>query len=92
MDFEYSDKVKGLRTRVERFMQDEVYPNEEEMFAQIATNRDRWQPIPLMEKLKAKARSAGLWNLFLPESEYGAGHQPRIRTHLRGDGPLSVRS
>jgi acyl-CoA dehydrogenase len=73
MDFEYSDKVKRLRTKVERFMQDEVYPNEEEMLAQIATSRDRWQPIPLMEKLKAKARSAGLWNLFLPESEYGAG-------------------
>jgi len=73
MDFEYSDKVKGLRTRVERFMQDEVYPNEEEMFTQIATNRDRWQPIPLMEKLKAKALATGLWNLFLPESEYGAG-------------------
>ncbi len=73
MDFEYSDKVKELRGRVERFMQDNIYPNEEEMFAQIAGSRDRWQPIAMMETLKAKAQSAGLWNLFLPESEYGAG-------------------
>src|SRR6202043_260631 len=49
-----------------------VYPNEEDLFAQV-NEGDRWQPVPLLENLKAKARAAGLWNLFLPESEYGAG-------------------
>jgi acyl-CoA dehydrogenase len=74
MDFEYSDKVKTLRARVERFMQENIYPNEEEMWAQIANNKaGRWQPIPFMEKLKAKAKAEKLWNLFLPESELGAG-------------------
>jgi acyl-CoA dehydrogenase len=74
MEFEYSDKVKTLRSRVERFMEENVYPNEEEMWAQIGANGgDRWQPIPLMETLKAKAKAEKLWNLFLPESELGAG-------------------
>ena len=49
-----------------------VYPNEEEMLAQIDEG-DRWQPIPLLDELKAKARAEGLWNLFLPESDLGAG-------------------
>src|SRR5215475_11519392 len=74
MEFEYSDKVKTLRSKVERFMEENIYPNEEEMWAEIGANGgDRWQPIPLMEKLKAKAKAEKLWNLFLPESDYGAG-------------------
>src|SRR5437763_11830995 len=72
MEFEYSEKVKKLRERVEAFMAEHVYPNEEDLFAQVSEG-DRWQPVPLLEALKAKARAAGLWNLFLPESEYGAG-------------------
>jgi acyl-CoA dehydrogenase len=72
MEFEHSEKVGALRARLEAFMAEHIYPNEEELFAEIDTG-DRWQPVPLLESLKAKARAAGLWNLFLPESAYGAG-------------------
>jgi acyl-CoA dehydrogenase len=72
MDFDYSPKVQELKARVEVFMADHVYPNEAEIFAQIAEG-DRWQPPRLLEDLKTRAKTAGLWNLFLPESEYGAG-------------------
>jgi acyl-CoA dehydrogenase len=53
-------------------MADHIYPNEEEFLAQVDEG-DRWQPVPVLEELKARARTAGLWNLFLPDSEYGAG-------------------
>ena len=53
-------------------MDEHIYPNEETFRRQIAEG-DRWQPVPIIEELKAKARKAGLWNLFLPASEYGAG-------------------
>ena len=53
-------------------MDEHVYPNEATFHRQVADG-DRWQPTPIVEELKAKARAAGLWNLFLPESEYGAG-------------------
>ncbi len=72
MNFDIGDKAKEVRDRVAAFMTAHVYPNEEEMLAQVADG-DRWQPIPLLDELKAKARAEGLWNLFLPESEYGAG-------------------
>ncbi len=72
MDFDYSPKVVDLKARVEGFMAEHVYPNEGRILAQIAEG-DRWQPVPLIEELKQRARAAGLWNLFLPESEYGAG-------------------
>ena len=72
MDFEQSEKVRALQARVEAFMVEHIYPNEEELFAEVDKG-DRWQPVPLLESLKAKARTAGLWNLFLPESAYGAG-------------------
>ena len=72
MEFEHSEKVRKLQERVEAFMAEHVYPNEEDLFAQVSEG-DRWQPVPLLESLKAKARAAELWNLFLPESQYGAG-------------------
>jgi acyl-CoA dehydrogenase len=72
MEFEYSEKVRTLQARVETFMAEHIYPNEEELFAQV-NEGDRWQPVALLEELKAKACAAGLWNLFLPESEYGGG-------------------
>src|SRR5437763_247936 len=53
-------------------MDEHVYPNEPTFQEQLAAG-DRWQPPPVLEGLKAKARAAGLWNLFLPGSEYGAG-------------------
>ena len=72
MHFDYSDKVKDLQTRLAAFMDEFIYPNEALVHQQIAEG-DRWQPIPLIEELKPKALAAGLWNLFLPESELGAG-------------------
>ncbi len=73
MDFEYSPKVKALQKRLQEFMDAYVYPNEETYYNQLNSQGDRWQIPPIMEELKAKAKSAGLWNLFLPESERGAG-------------------
>jgi acyl-CoA dehydrogenase len=73
MDFEPSDKVKRLSARVQEFMDREVYPAEAVFERQMAEAKDRWQIPPIMEELKRKAKAAGLWNLFLPESELGAG-------------------
>jgi len=63
MEFEHSDKVRKLQERVAAFMAEHIYPNEEELFAEV-NEGDRWQPVPLLEELKAKARAAELWNLF----------------------------
>src|SRR6184192_2685907 len=73
MDFEPSDKVKRLEARVRTFMEREIYPAEAVFERQLNEAPSRWQIPPIMEELKAKARAAGLWNLFLPESELGAG-------------------
>ena len=73
MDFDYSEKVKRLRERLEEFMQELVYPNEATYREQLDAAEDRWTVPPIMEELKEEAREAGLWNLFLPDSEYGAG-------------------
>jgi acyl-CoA dehydrogenase len=73
MDFEPSDKVKRLSAQVRDFMDREVYPAEKVFERQMAEAADRWQVPPVIEELKAKARAAGLWNLFLPESGLGAG-------------------
>ncbi len=72
MDFAYSPKVQELRERVTAFMQTHVYPAEA-VFEQQVNQGDRWQPTAIMEELKTKAKAEGLWNLFLPESELGAG-------------------
>jgi acyl-CoA dehydrogenase len=76
MDFQYSDKVKDLQSRLLAFMDEHVFPNEERYFDEVETNRrngNAWQPTRVIEELKHKARDAGLWNLFLPESRHGAG-------------------
>jgi acyl-CoA dehydrogenase len=76
MDFEYSQRTKDLLARVEAFMQAEVYPNEAAFFDEVEANRragNAWVPTRVVETLKARARAAGLWNLFLPESSRGAG-------------------
>jgi acyl-CoA dehydrogenase len=72
MDFAYSDKVKGLQEKLGRFMDEHVYPNERKYDDGIAPEA-RWQPRPIVEELKPRAKAAGLWNLFLPESKDGAG-------------------
>ncbi|WP_334190518.1 acyl-CoA dehydrogenase family protein [Noviherbaspirillum sp.] len=76
MDFQYSPKVQELQKRLIAFMDEHIYPNEAKFHGEIAENRrkgDAWVPTVLMEELKKKARAAELWNLFLPESEHGAG-------------------
>ena len=69
MDFDYSDKTKELQARLQKFMDDHVYPNEATYKQQLQANTEagkRWTPLPIIEELKVKARPAGLWNLFLP--------------------------
>jgi acyl-CoA dehydrogenase len=73
VNFDYSEKVLDLRARIEAFMEEHVYPNEKVFEEQLAAAESRWTVPPIMEELKAEAKEAGLWNLFLPESEYGAG-------------------
>lgn len=72
MNFQHSPRTEDLRQRLLAFMDESIYPNEPLYFAQIAEG-DRWQPVPIIEDLKPKAQAAGLWNLFLPESDLGAG-------------------
>ena len=71
MNFEHSDKVTALIARLESFMAAEIYPYETERFNWVSDPANLWVPWPKTEELKAKARAAGLWNLFLPH-EYGA--------------------
>ena len=73
MDFEYSDRTRELQARVTAFMDAHVFPNEVTYHDQIEGGDTRWKPVPIIEELKAKAKEEGLWNLFLPESDRGAG-------------------
>ena len=73
MDFDYSPKVQDLRKKVSQFMDEHVHPNEQTFEDQLNSGPDRWQIPPIIEEIKERAKSAGLWNLFLPESEYGYG-------------------
>ncbi|MBK9520390.1 MAG: acyl-CoA dehydrogenase family protein [Rhodocyclaceae bacterium] len=76
MEFAHTAKVKDLQQRVTAFMDAHVYPNEATFHDEVETNRragNPWVPTKIMEELKEKARAAGLWNLFLPESSLGAG-------------------
>jgi acyl-CoA dehydrogenase len=68
MDFEYSPRVKDLQKRLIAFMDEHIYPNEAKYYAHVRSDK-RWEPVPIIEELKPKARAAGLWNLFLPHSK-----------------------
>jgi len=72
MHFAYTPKVEELRQRLTAFMDEHVYPNEPLYWDQVNTG-DRWKTIPILEQLKPMAHAAGLWNLFLPHSNHGAG-------------------
>jgi acyl-CoA dehydrogenase len=72
MEFHFSPKVKDLQERVTAFMEEHIYPSESK-YQEHCEGPNRWQPVPIIEDLKPKARAAGLWNLFLPASEHGAG-------------------
>jgi acyl-CoA dehydrogenase len=71
MDFAFSGKVKDLQQRLQAFMDEYIYPNEQRFYDEIEGNR--WAPTRVIEELKPKARAAGLWNLFLPDDTSGAG-------------------
>src|SRR5438067_9298917 len=72
MHFAYSAKVIDLQNKLTAFMEEFIYPNEK-VFTEQRDAGERWQPTAVVEALKAKAKSTGLWNLFLPDGEYGAG-------------------
>jgi len=71
MNFAFNERTKELQQRLQTFMEEHVYPNEQRFHDEV--ERDRWKPTAIVEELKAKARGAGLWNLFLPNDENGAG-------------------
>jgi acyl-CoA dehydrogenase len=72
MLFEFSPISTDLQKKLHIFLDKHIYPNEEEYFRQV-NQGDRWDIVPLIETLKQKAKAENLWNLFLPESSYGAG-------------------
>jgi acyl-CoA dehydrogenase len=72
MDFTFNEKTREYQERVSAFMDKHIYPNEQRFHAEIEAG-DRWQPTALIEELKPLAKEAGLWNLFLPDSDRGAG-------------------
>jgi len=78
---ELSTKVEELLERVSKFMDENIYPNEQKIGAEIAEG-DRWQPSQILEGIKAKAKEQGLWNLFLPDSDRGAGLTNYEYAHL----------
>ena len=71
MILEPTEKTRELQKRLAAFMDQHIYPNEQKFHDQIAASR--WTPTAIVDELKVKARAEGLWNLFLPESESGAG-------------------
>ena len=76
MDFEHSAKTKELLGKIQQFMDDHLYEGEKtyhQQHEEMSANGKRWEQPPILDELKAKAKKAGLWNLFLPESEYGYG-------------------
>jgi len=76
MDFNYSPRTQELQAKLNSFMERHIYPSESRYWAELQANTEagkRWTPLKLIEELKPLAREAGLWNLFLPDSSYGAG-------------------
>ncbi len=96
MDFSYSPKVIDLQQRLTAFMEAHIYPAERVYHHEVDAHRkagNAWQPTQVMEELKAKARAAGLWNLFLPAvAVRRRPDQPRIRAAVRDHGPLAHRA
>ncbi|MFB4168822.1 acyl-CoA dehydrogenase [Virgibacillus sp. JSM 102003] len=74
MDFSYAEKVIDMQKKLTDFMEEHIYPNEKVYDEQLNHQENRWAVVPpIMETLKEKAKAQGLWNLFLPDSEYGGG-------------------
>lgn len=66
--YQFSERSQQLQAQLKQFMQEHIYPSEENYARQLHEATDRWAPLPLMDELKEKARAAGLWNLFIPPS------------------------
>jgi alkylation response protein AidB-like acyl-CoA dehydrogenase len=75
MDFEHSERARGVMAQAERFVREQVLPNEQLYYDQLVRSDDwhDWKIPPIVEELKSEAKELGLWNLFLPDEEYGAG-------------------
>jgi acyl-CoA dehydrogenase len=73
MDFQHSTRASEYLERVAGFIRDEIDPREEDHVREMLGSEDVWEVVPLVEELKAKARAAGLWNLFLPDDTHGVG-------------------
>ena len=73
MDFEPSDKCKQIQEQLSRFMEEQIYPNERVYVEQQEALGDPHAEPPIMREIRGKAKALGLWNLFLPDAEYGAG-------------------
>src|SRR5690606_12155625 len=78
--FDLSPRIQDLKQKLEAFMDEHIYPNEELFYQQVKQNK--WGHPAILEELKQKARNQGLWNLFLPESERGAGLTNEEYAHL----------
>ncbi len=79
MDLDENPRTRELRGRLEAFMDEHVYPNEDRFFRE-SMELGPWAVWPVVEELKPLAREAGLWNLFLPDSDHDAGaDEPRVR-------------
>src|SRR3954463_5685196 len=70
MNFDYTPKVQELRKQLTAFMNEHIHPNEHKWHAHVRSDK-RWQPVPIIEELKPKARAAGLWNLWRPKGHGG---------------------
>ena len=73
MDFQHSPKAQDYLKRVKDFMKNEIEPVEEAYLRELHSLDNKWVVLPIIEELKAKAKAAGLWNMFLPDEHYGAG-------------------
>ncbi len=90
MDFEHTDKVKKLMKQLNDFMEQYIYPNDDDFHDHFSKTDNIWVAHPMMEELKAKARTEGLWNLFLPHSENGAGLTNLEYAHWQNYGTLCL--
>ena len=73
MEFQLSAKAEELRKRVAKFMEENVLPNEHKIGEEVEKSGDPHAEAPTMKEIRKKAKAAGLWNLFLPDKEFGAG-------------------
>jgi alkylation response protein AidB-like acyl-CoA dehydrogenase len=73
MDFEHSPRTQEFLARLSAFQEHEIDPREENHLRELQARANPWVVSPLIEELKAKAKAEGLWNLFLPDEQHGAG-------------------